>query len=218
MGICGGNVPQHAGQLSESTSRLAISTRYGCAQAMIPHRTVRLYAVIPRTWDWSWTTPSTPSRAGHHRSVPLRGNSVGVVSLHQICRQASHVGWICGGNDSDVYTRLRREDARRERPRDILVLGASKCAFYIMDRWLRWTSSAYGSYAPYRSVAFFIIRAKSNTRYEQPLLPPGFRQDDRGALRLTVNVDRREGQRSAIRSRYAESSTTTRTHKRPLTF
>ena len=70
---------------------------------------------------------------------------------------------------------------------DILVPEPG--AFYIMDR----------GYVDFERLfllhsvgAFFIIRAKSNTRYERRYSHPG-RQDERGALRPDGGVDRREG-------------------------
>ena len=50
-----------------------------------------------------------------HRPVSF-GLSVGVVPLHQVRRQAAHVIGPAGQH-SDVHSRLRREDARCERPR-----------------------------------------------------------------------------------------------------
>ena len=70
---------------------------------------------------------------------------------------------------------------------DILVPEPG--AFYIMDR----------GYVDFERLfllhtvgAFFIIRAKSNTRYERRYSHPA-RQDDRGALRPDGGVDRSEG-------------------------
>ena len=138
------DVPKHAGQCGRDWRIYAEFARHD-SHCPSP--------ICTRTWDWSWTTPSTPSRPP---SVPF----VFPWALFRSTKSAvDTVG--PAGQHSDIYSRLRREDADVN-VLDILVPEPG--AFYIMDR----------GYVDFERLfllhtvgAFFIIRAKSNTRYER---------------------------------------------------
>ena len=146
-------------------------------------------------------------RAGrfHRRPVPV-GVSVGVVPLDQVRRQAAHVIGPAGQH-SDVHTRLRREDARCERPRHPGPRARGVLHHGPRVRGLR----AVVPSAHRRGVLHHPRQVQHALR--APVLSPG-RQDDRGALRPDGGVGPARRVASTIHSRCGVSSTTMQQRKR----
>ena len=142
----------------------------------------------------------------HHRPVPV-GVSVGVVPLDQVRRQAAHATGPAGQH-SDLHSRLRRDDARRERPRHPGARAWGVLHHGPRVRGLR----AVVSSAQRRGVLHHPRQVQH--ALPAPVLPPG-RQDDRGALRPDGGVDRREGRQalSAAATAYQVLRCGTRTRR-----
>ena len=137
-----------------------------------------------------------------HRPVPF-GVSVGVVPLHQVRRQAAHAAGPAGQH-SDLHSRLRREDARRERPRHPGTRAWRVLHHGPRLRGLR----AVVPPAQLRGVLHHPRQVQHALR--APVLPSG-RQDERGALRPDGHASRR---RSGIVWR--RNSSTGRHHTPPI--
>ena len=147
MGIRGG--------MSRNTLANANQRRDWRIYAEFAQAVIRIARPLYADEDLGLELDNKRPRCIHHRLVPFgRGRCFAPPSLPSSFTRC----WTC---DSDVYSRLRREDARR----DVLdILVPEPGAFYIMDR----------GYVDFERLfllhtvgAFFIIRAKSNTRYER---------------------------------------------------